>query len=117
MNIKDDDRVSAVALVVESDDNSAPTDDDPSAQAELEEGVEAEAASSDDNGASPDVPEDESSPLVTQSQRAQVDGPKTSPIAVLFGPSTGAHQHRTVSLAFNEPQDVGGVRKRRVKGF
>ncbi|MFT3864798.1 MAG: DNA gyrase subunit A [Solirubrobacterales bacterium] len=34
MNIKDDDRVSAVALVVESEDNSAPVADDPSAQVE-----------------------------------------------------------------------------------
>src|ERR1700710_698119 len=37
MNIKDDDRVSAVALVVESDDNSAP--EDPSNQTELEPGA------------------------------------------------------------------------------
>jgi DNA gyrase subunit A len=59
MNIKDDDRVSAVALVVESEDNSAPTDD-PSAQPELPEGAPPVEASSDDNGASPDVvPDDE----------------------------------------------------------
>jgi len=56
MNIKDDDRVSAVALVVESEDNSAPTED-PSAQAELD--AAADTPSADDNGASPDVPADE----------------------------------------------------------
>ncbi len=50
MNIKDDDRVSAVALVVESEDNSAPAEG-PSAQAELAEGT----PSADDNGASPDA--------------------------------------------------------------
>jgi DNA gyrase subunit A len=55
MNIKDDDRVSAVALVVESEDNSAPVED-PAAQAELDA---AAPASADDNGASPDVPADE----------------------------------------------------------
>jgi DNA gyrase subunit A len=59
MNIKDDDRVSAVALVVESEDDTAPADD-PSAQVELDEAVEAvEASSSEGNGASPDVPDDE----------------------------------------------------------
>jgi DNA gyrase subunit A len=52
MNIKDDDRVSAVALVVESEDNSAPVED-PSAQAELAEGTEPPSAA--DNGASPDA--------------------------------------------------------------
>jgi DNA gyrase subunit A len=57
MNIKDDDRVSAVALVVESDDEAAAAAEDPSAQVELEEGTE--PSSSDDNGASPDVPTDE----------------------------------------------------------
>jgi DNA gyrase subunit A len=51
MNIKDDDRVSAVALVVESEDNSAPTDL-PADQPELEESAE---PSADDNGASPDA--------------------------------------------------------------
>jgi len=59
MNIKDDDRVSAVALVVESEDASASTDD-PSEQIEMDgetPSVEADAASADDNGASPDVPE------------------------------------------------------------
>jgi DNA gyrase subunit A len=56
MNIKDDDRVSAVALVVESEDNSAPVDEDVD-QIELEAG--AEAPSADDNGANPDVPDDE----------------------------------------------------------
>jgi DNA gyrase subunit A len=56
MNIKDDDRVSAVALVVESEDNSAPVDGDVD-QIELEEG--AETPSSEGNGASPDVRGDE----------------------------------------------------------
>jgi DNA gyrase subunit A len=56
MNIKDDDRVSAVALVVESEDNSAPVDGDVD-QIELEEG--AETPSSEGNGAGPDVPADE----------------------------------------------------------
>src|SRR6201996_6570882 len=36
MNIKDDDRVSAVALVVESEDNSAPVEGDPVDQIEIE---------------------------------------------------------------------------------
>ncbi len=61
MNIKDDDRVSAVALVVESEDNSAPTDD-PSEQIELDgeaPTTEADAPSAEGNGASPDVPEDD----------------------------------------------------------
>jgi hypothetical protein len=35
MNIKDDDRVSAVALVVESEDNSAPVEDDAPDQIDL----------------------------------------------------------------------------------
>jgi DNA gyrase subunit A len=55
MNIKDDDRVSAVALVVESEDNSAPTDV-PADQPELEAGAE---PSADDNGASPDAASDD----------------------------------------------------------
>ncbi len=58
MNIKDDDRVSAVALVVESEDNSAPTDL-PADQIELEgepETIEADEATADGNGASPDAP-------------------------------------------------------------
>jgi len=57
MNIKDDDRVSAVALVVESEDNSASADF-PSDQIEIEGEppiAEADAASADENGASPDV--------------------------------------------------------------
>jgi DNA gyrase subunit A len=61
MNIKDDDRVSAVALVVESEDNSAPTDD-PSNQIEMDGEapiVDHDTASADENGASPDVPDDE----------------------------------------------------------
>ena len=44
MNIKDDDRVSAVALVVESEDNSAPVEGDPVDQAELDGSVEADGA-------------------------------------------------------------------------
>jgi len=36
MNIKDDDRVSAVALVVESEDNSAPAEGEPSDQVEID---------------------------------------------------------------------------------
>jgi len=56
MNIKDDDRVSAVALVVESEDNSAPIED-PSAQVELTD--DANTPSAGDNGASPDAPADE----------------------------------------------------------
>jgi DNA gyrase subunit A len=55
MNIKDDDSVSAVSLVVESEDDSPPADD-PSAQVELEEG---EPPSADENGASPDIPTDD----------------------------------------------------------
>jgi DNA gyrase subunit A len=53
MNIKDDDRVSAVALVVESDDNSAPVDGDPVDQIEIEgeppseDGASVDGASSD----------------------------------------------------------------------
>ncbi|MGH2940193.1 MAG: DNA gyrase subunit A [Solirubrobacterales bacterium] len=58
MNIKDDDRVSAVALVVESEDTSAPVDEDVD-QIELDEGAEAPTSSSDDNGAGPDIPDDE----------------------------------------------------------
>jgi DNA gyrase subunit A len=59
MNIKDDDRVSAVALVVESEDNSASADV-PTNQIEMDgetPSAEADTASADDNGASPDVPE------------------------------------------------------------
>jgi DNA gyrase subunit A len=61
MNIKDDDRVSAVALVVESEDSSAPVDEDVD-QIELDgeaPSADGDVASADDNGASPDVPEDE----------------------------------------------------------
>jgi DNA gyrase subunit A len=50
MNIKDDDRVSAVALVVESEDNSAPVEAEPTDQIELDES--ADGASQD--GASED---------------------------------------------------------------
>ncbi|MBS1893680.1 MAG: DNA gyrase subunit A, partial [Actinobacteria bacterium] len=57
MNIKDDDSVSAVALVVESEDNSAPTD--AADQPELEASAEADAPSAEDNGASPDATDDE----------------------------------------------------------
>jgi DNA gyrase subunit A len=62
MNIKDDDRVSAVALVVESEDNGASTDD-PSDQIEMDgeaPSIDGEAASAEENGASPDVPGDDS---------------------------------------------------------
>jgi DNA gyrase subunit A len=62
MNIKDDDRVSAVALVVESEDNSASTDD-PTDQIEIDGeaalSVDGDATSAEANGAGPDVPEDE----------------------------------------------------------
>ncbi|MBS1846411.1 MAG: DNA gyrase subunit A [Actinobacteria bacterium] len=63
MNIKDDDSVSAVALVVESEDNSAPGDI-PVDQPELEEGteppgVDGDAPSAEHNGASPDATDDE----------------------------------------------------------
>jgi DNA gyrase subunit A len=48
MNIKDDDRVSAVALVVESEDNSAPVEGDPVDQIEIEgEPPSSDGASSD----------------------------------------------------------------------
>jgi DNA gyrase subunit A len=58
MNIKDDDRVSAVALVVESEDNSASTDipsDQPELEAGAESSVDGAAPSAEDNGASPDA--------------------------------------------------------------
>jgi DNA gyrase subunit A len=61
MNIKDDDRVSAVALVVESEDNSAPVDEDVD-QIELDgeaPSLDGDAASAEENGASPDVADDD----------------------------------------------------------
>jgi DNA gyrase subunit A len=55
MNIKDDDRVSAVALVVESDDSSAAADGEPVDQIELEGDAPVEIeGSSDDDAASED---------------------------------------------------------------
>ena len=62
MNIKDDDRVSAVALVVESEDNSAPVDEDVDQieiDGEAPPSVDGDGASAGDNGASPDVVDDE----------------------------------------------------------
>jgi DNA gyrase subunit A len=53
MNIKDDDRVSAVALVVESEDNSAPVGDESVDQIEIESSSEV-APSVDGDGASAD---------------------------------------------------------------
>jgi DNA gyrase subunit A len=51
MNIKDDDRVSAVALVVESEDNSAPVEGEPVDQIEIEgEPPSSDGASSDGAG-------------------------------------------------------------------
>jgi DNA gyrase subunit A len=51
MNIKDDDRVSAVALVVESDDASAPTDGEPVDQIEIEGEPPSEDGASSDGAA------------------------------------------------------------------
>jgi DNA gyrase subunit A len=60
MNIKDDDRVSAVALVVESDDNSAPTDDgEPTDQIDLSGEPPAEETPSDGDVPSEDGAADE----------------------------------------------------------
>jgi DNA gyrase subunit A len=50
MNIKDDDRVSAVALAAESEDNSAPVEGDPN-QSELPDAPVEIEASSDDGAA------------------------------------------------------------------
>jgi DNA gyrase subunit A len=58
MNIKDDDRVSAVALVVESEDNSAPVDGEPTDQIDLEGEPPSEDGASPD-GASPEDSADE----------------------------------------------------------
>jgi DNA gyrase subunit A len=51
MNIKDDDRVSAVALVVESEDNGAPVEGDPDQVALDDAPVEIESSSEDGAGA------------------------------------------------------------------
>jgi DNA gyrase subunit A len=56
MNIKDDDRVSAVALVVESEDNSAPTGDENVDQIEIESSsaVDPSVDGASEDGAGPD---------------------------------------------------------------
>jgi DNA gyrase subunit A len=45
MNIKDDDRVSAVALVVESEDHSTPVEDEAADQIELDSDTGSDSAS------------------------------------------------------------------------